>query len=126
MEDQLSEQKESLWALIASPVIWGAHFLASYGTAAVWCAKFAEPGGSLAAARAVIAGLTLVALAGIGLVGRRGWRHHRYDDSTLPHDLDSPEDRHRFLGFATSLLSGLSAVAVVYEALTIVFIESCR
>jgi hypothetical protein len=42
------------------------------------------------------------------------------------HDLDSPEDRHRFLGFATLLLSGLSAVAVAYAALAATFFDTCR
>jgi hypothetical protein len=38
---QLPEANESLWLLVASPVIWAAHFLLCYGTAAVWCAKVA-------------------------------------------------------------------------------------
>jgi len=45
--------------------------------------------------------------------------------ATLPHDDDTPEDRHRFLGFATLLLSALSAVAVLYAGLVAVFIRSC-
>jgi len=42
------------------------------------------------------------------------------------HDLDTPEDRHRFLGFATLLLSGLSAVAVLYAAFAATFFDTCR
>ena len=42
------------------------------------------------------------------------------------HDLDSPEDRHRFLGFATLLLSGLSGVAVLYAALAAMYFDTCR
>lgn len=126
MEQKLSERDEHLFTLALSPAIWGVHFLASYATAAIWCAKFVEPGGSLATARAVIGALTVTALGAIALVGRRAWRRHRYDDASLPHDFDSPQDRHRFLGFATALLSGLSAVAVAYEGLAVVFIESCR
>jgi len=122
----LPESKESLWALAASPMLWAAHFLLSYGTAAIWCAKVARQGGSLATAQIAIFVYTLVALFGILLIGWRGWRRHSYGDSTLPHDFDSPEDRHRFLGFATLLLSGLSAVAVLYEALAVVLMGSCR
>ena len=122
----LPERSESLWVLAASPLIWAAHLLLSYGTAAIWCAKFAGPGGSLSPARVAIAAYTALSLAGIGVIGWRGWKHHRLGGADLPHDADSPEDRHRFLGFATLLLSGLSAVATVYEALPALFIRSCR
>ena len=120
------EAEESLGTLAASPLIWAAHLLLSYGTGAVWCAKVAGPGGSLRSVQAAIAVYTLASLAGIALIGRRGWRRHRFGDSALPHDFDSPADRHRFLGFATVLLSGLSAVAVLYQALATAFIGSCR
>ena len=126
MTEELREQHESLWRLAASPLLWAAHLLASYCTAAVFCEKFASGAGSLANVRVAIALFTLVALAAIGAVGWRGYRRHRYGDVNTPHDFDSPEDRHRFLGFATLLLSGLSAVAVVYQALPAVFIGSCR
>lgn len=126
MTKDLSEKKESLWTLAAAPLIWAAHLLLSYCTAAIWCAKFAGPGGSLDVVRLAIALYTCVGLAGILLVGRRGWKRHRYGDSPLPHDFDSPGDRHRFLGFATVLLAGLSGVAVLYQALAAVFIGSCR
>ena len=42
------------------------------------------------------------------------------------HDLDSVDDRHRFLGFATLLLAGLSAVGVLYAALAAIYFETCR
>ena len=122
----LPEKKESLWLLTVSPAIWSGHFLLSYVTAAVWCAKLAGPGGSLGGARTAIAVYTAVALAGIGITGWIGFRRHRYGDAETPHDFDSPEDRHRFLGQATALLCGLSFVAVVYTALGAVVIGSCR
>lgn len=122
----LPEKKESLWLLTVSPVIWSAHFLLSYVTAAVWCAKLAEPGGPLGGARTAIAVYTAVALLGIGITGRIGFRRHSFGDAETPHDFDTPEDRHRFLGFATLLLSALSAVATVYVALAAVFIGTCH
>jgi hypothetical protein len=67
-----------------------------------------------------------VALAGIGFIGWQGYRRHTHGTANLPHDFDTPEDRHRFLGYATLLLSGLSAVGVVYAALAAVFMESCH
>ena len=46
----LPEQDESYWRLASAPVIWALHFLLSYATAAVWCAKVAGPDGALGAA----------------------------------------------------------------------------
>jgi hypothetical protein len=123
---QPPEENESLWMLTAGPVIWAAHFLLCYVTAAVWCAKFVGADGSLWSIRVAIAASTVVALVGIGIAGWLGFQRHSFEGSTLPHDFDSPGDRHRFLGFATLLLSGLSAVAVIYAALVAVFVRSCH
>jgi hypothetical protein len=76
--------------------------------------------------RAAVAWYTGFALAGITIVGWEGLRRHRHGTEATTHDLDSPEDRHRFLGFATLLLAGLSAVAVLYAALAATFFETCR
>jgi hypothetical protein len=126
MSSELREEDESLWRLAASPLAWSAHLLLSYCTAAIWCEKVAGRAGSLASARVAIAAYTAIALVVIVVIGWRGYKRHRFGDSTLPHDFDSPDDRHRFLGFATLLLSGLSAVAVLYQALAAVIIGSCR
>jgi hypothetical protein len=120
------ERKESLWHLVVSPLIWAAHFMASYVTAAVWCAKFATPSASLLPVRAAIAVYTVVALAGIAWNGWAGWRRHRIGSESLPHDFDTPESRHGFLGFATGLLAGLSAIATLFAASVIIFFEDCR
>lgn len=122
----LPEEEESLWLLTVAPALWAAHFLASYVTAAIWCEKLAGPGGSLGGARAAIAVYTLVALAGIVITGLIGLRRHRHGFETATHDFDTPGDRHRFLGFATLLLSGMSAVATLYVAAAAVFIGDCR
>jgi hypothetical protein len=125
--------RSSLWLLTVAPVMWGAHLLLCYVTAAVWCAKFAGPGGPLDGVRTAIALYTAAALVGIAIVGWEGFRRHSYaaplgaaGTEATTHDLDTPEDRHRFLGFATLLLSGLSAVAVVYAAFAATFFETCR
>jgi type VI protein secretion system component VasK len=122
---EIQEEKQSLWLLTLSPTIWAAHLLLSYVTASLWCAKAVGPGGSLQAVRIAIGLFTVMALAGIGITGWRGYRKHRYGAGDLPHDEDTPEDRHRFLGFATFLLSALSAVAVLYAALVALFIRRC-
>jgi hypothetical protein len=126
MSSPLREEDESLWRLAASPLAWAAHLLLSYCTAAIWCEKVAGRTGSLASARVAIAAYTVIALVVIVVIGWRGYKRHTFGDSSLPHDFDSPDDRHRFLGFATLLLSGLSAVAVLYQALAAVIIGSCR
>ena len=118
--------KGSLWLLTSAPTIWAAHLLLSYITAAVWCARFAGPDALLSGVRTAIIWYTGTALVGIGVVGWEGLRRHRHGTEATTHDLDSPEDRHRFLGFATLLLAGLSAVAVLYAALAATFFETCR
>lgn len=123
---ETSEEKQSLWRLIASPTIWAIHFILSYITASIWCAKLAGPDKSLWEVRVAIVIYTALALIGIGFIGWVGHRRHSYGRASLPHDADTSEDRHRFLGFATVLLSSLSAVAVIYAALVVVFIRSCH
>lgn len=123
---QTSEKHQSLWLLTASPTIWAAHFVLSYATAAIWCQKVAGLGGSLANVRVAIAVYSVLALSGIGIIGRIGYRKHSFGQAELPHDADTPEDRHRFLGFATVLLSALSAVAVLFAALVAVFFGTCH
>ena len=124
----------SLWLLTLGPGIWTAHLLLCYITAAVWCAKFAGAGGPLGSVRTAILWYTIAALAGIAVVGWEGFRRHRYPrgqsggggTEATTHDLDTPEDRHRFVGFATLLLSGLSALGVLYAALGAAYFETCR
>lgn len=117
------ERRESLWLLTVSPLIWSAHFVLSYATVAVWCAK---SGGSLWNARVAIIVYTVVALAGIAVTCWFGFRRHSFGTVTSTHDFDSPAGRHGFLGFSVVLLSGLSAIATLYVALPILFIGTCR
>ena len=126
MMTRLAERKESLWRLIVSPTIWAAHLMLSYITGAVWCAKYAAPGGSLTPVRWAIVIYTVLALAGIGINGWDGWQRHRFGNGSLPHDDDTPADRHRFMGYATVLLAAMSAVAVCYAALVVIFVRNCR
>ena len=122
----LPEKHERLWLLIVSPTIWAAHLLLSYTTAAVWCAKHARRDASLEPVRWLIAAYTAAALAAIAWNARDGLRRHRRGTESPPHDYDTPGDRHGFLGYATVLLAGLSAVAVLFAASVIVFFKDCR
>ena len=121
-----SPDRDTLWLLTISPIIWAAHLLLSYVTAAIGCGRFFAPGDALDGVLTGIALYTVVALAGIAFVGWEGFRRHRHGTEATTHDLDSAEDRHRFLGFATLLLSGLSALAVGYVALAVTFFDTCR
>jgi hypothetical protein len=123
---QVAERHQSLMIVTAGPLVWAAHFLLCYVTAAVWCAKQDDPLASLMTIRAAITVYTAAALALIAFYGWRGYRAHRLEGAEAPHDDDTPEDRHRFVGYATLLLAGLSGVAVVYAALVAVFIETCQ
>ena len=114
-----------LWRLTAGPLVWAIHFLASYVTAAVWCARM-MPAASLGDARTALFAYTAVALALVALLGWRGWQRHRAGRQPPPHDDATAGDRHRFLGLATALLCGLSFVAVAYTALGAVMIGTCR
>lgn len=126
MDTHVAERHESIWMLTVSPAIWALHFGLCYITAAIWCAKASSPLSPLGGIRTTIVLYTIVALGGILFTGWIGYRAHRYDGAPAPHDDDTPEDRHRFMGFATLLLSGLSAVAVIYAALVAVFVETCQ
>ena len=122
---ETAEERQSLWLLTAAPVMWAVHLLLSYITASIWCAKVTDPHASFGTVRAAIIVYSILALAGIGVIGWIGYRRHSFGSDSLPHDDDTPEDRHRFLGFSTLLLSALSAVAVVYAALVVLFFRSC-
>ena len=124
--DELAAARETIFVIPAAPAIWAAHFLASYVTGAIWCAKIGGETGSLGGARWLVAGYTVAALVAIAIVGVRGRRRHAYGHATAPHDAGTAADRHRFLGFSTMLLSALSFVAVTFVAMPIVFVETCR
>lgn len=117
---------DSLWMLTIAPATWAAHLMLCYLTAAIWCAKLAGPNGSLGGVRDAIGWYTVAALTGIAIVGWKGFRRQSDGTETTSQDSDSPESRHRFLGFATLLLAGLSAVATIYVALAAVYFETCR
>lgn len=120
------EHASSLWRLTGGPVVWATHFLLSYVTAAIHCAKVPLRDAPLGDTRTLLVVYTVLAIAAIVLLGWHALRQHMWGHGRLPHDDDSPGDRHRFLGFATLLLCGLSLVAVVFTAFAIAVIGTCR
>jgi hypothetical protein len=126
MPSPVAESRQRLWTVLASPAVWGVHFTATYVTAALWCGRWAGASHELGTAAVLIAAYTVIAMLVILAVGWSGFRAHRYGaDGSEPHDADSPEDRHRFLGLATVLLSGLSTLAVTYSALAVWLSGTC-
>jgi len=126
MTARVAERHESLLIIAAGPLVWAAHFLLCYVTAAVWCAKQGNPLVPLMTVRLSIAAFTAIALGLIACIAWWGYRAHRLGGERAPHDDDTPEDRHRFVGYATLLLAGLSGVAIVYAALVAVFVQTCQ
>jgi hypothetical protein len=125
--DRLHEDRESLWLLTFGPAIWFAHFVLCYAIVSIWCSKVARDAGPLGGAQVAIAALTVAAMAGIVVVGWMGWTRHTYGgNASPPHDYDSPEDRHRFLGFSTLLLASLSGIATLYVAAAAFLVGTCR
>lgn len=119
--------RESLWPMVAAPTIWALHFLACYVTGAVHCAKAASRAAELGQIRWWIAGFTVAALVGIALCAVDAVRHADFDGGDgLPHDASTVDDRRRFVSWSILLLSGLSAVGVVFAALPAVLIATCR
>ena len=122
----LPEEPTYLMMLASGPAIWIVHFLVTYTTVAVTCGPRGPSGGTLASAHLLVLAYTVVALGGIAVVAWGAWQRHTHGSEAPPHDMDTPGDRHRFLGFATYLLAGLSAVATVFVAVSTVLLPDCR
>jgi hypothetical protein len=122
----LPERPVFLIVLASGPAIWIAHFIVTYTTVAVACGPRGPSRDALASAQILILAYTLVALVAIAVVALGGWRRHRHGMETVPHDMDTPGDRHRFLGFATCLLAGLSAIATLFVAVAAALLPDCR
>ena len=125
-EPGLPEQPRYLVMLAAAPAIFITHFVLAYALASVWCAKLAPADGSLSGALGPLALITLVALAGVLWIGWGGYRRHRHRSEPVPHDEDTPADRHRFLGLAALLLAGLSGVAIVFVTTAFLAFDTCQ
>lgn len=119
----IPKEIETLWTLFTAPAIWALHFLISYVSAAIWCAKRGDEGFGLM--QASIAAVTLLALGMIVLSAWLALRQWSFGRQAPPHDDATAGDRTLFQGFATLLLSGLSFVAVLYVALPLMFIRGC-
>lgn len=121
-----AEEKDSIWRIAFGPLIWVTHFVLTYGGASVVCFKMFEYEWAMPFLRASIGAITLLALAGIGIVAWRSWQRWDYlDDYDYEHDRAVEEHRHEFLGHAAFLLAVLSGVGVIYVALPAAFMDTC-
>lgn len=125
MSGAVPEARESLWRLIFGPLVWAAHFLLSYVTGAIGCAKLADTQDEIGLLRLLVALYTAMAMALIAGAADHQWRRQRHASAQPAQDAGGREHRQRFLGLAGLLLCGLSAVAVIYTAAVVVAIRGC-
>lgn len=124
--EEFREERDSLWRLALPPTIWALHFVASYGAAALVCARLGGDAQAVVALRGGIVALALVALVAIGALGRRAWRQwDMMRDREWENDQAHGEDRHQFLGHAAFLLAVISAIGVIYVTLPALLVEGC-
>lgn len=124
-------QSDSLFSIIVGPLVWVGHFLVVYLTTAIICAKglFDLTVLSISIVPLVVGAATLMAaslvIAGTVLAYRRcsrlGW-----DAPDLSLDRSDTDSRRHFMAYAGLLLGGLSLLAIVWEALPVALIDSCR
>ena len=116
-----------LWRVIAAPIVWALHFLFCYVYGAIYCAK-AGRDASLAGPTLVIVIATAVALALIAASTWHLWRvrGRSLTDNDFEFEHNTPEERHRFLSHVALMLCVLSAVAVLYVAIPMLYLTSCR
>ncbi len=128
MTDDSDELPERTWYLVLlalGPAVWAIHFVVTYATVSVWCARLVERSGSVAPVRSAVIWYTAGARVAIVLIGWSGYKRHSYGGQPPPHEEDTAGDRHRFLGLATALLAGLSAIATMFVGYSAMFFETC-
>ena len=127
-------ERDSLFSLIAGPLVWAVHFLTLYILTAIACAHgfFHQEILGVRVVPLVGGAVTVVAVALIldgGWLAYRRWRGMPSDHETAPlppHDANDVARRRRFMAYAGLLLSGLALIATVWETLPILFFATCE
>ena len=127
-------ERDSLFSLIAGPLVWSVHFLTLYILTAIACAHgfFHEEILGLRVVPLVGGAVTVIAVALIldgGVLAYRRWRGMPSDGEPAPlppHDSNNVARRRRFMAYAGLLLSGLALIATVWETLPILFFATCE
>jgi uncharacterized membrane protein YozB (DUF420 family) len=116
-----------LWRVILAPTVWSLHFLVCYVGAAIYCEKLGREAAldpvRILVVLATVAGLAVVGVSTRGLLRVRG---RSLTDSDFDYEYNSPEERHRFLSHVALMLSALSAIGMIYVALPVFLLGSCR
>ncbi len=128
---EFSEESESLIRITLAPALWAIHFALSYAATAVYCAKWNHGGDGMLGFRIGFGVATACVLAAIAWLGWRSMRQWDADVGRGPRQVledlvEQEEPRHQFLGHAALLLSIISFVGVVYSALPVALIGTCR
>jgi hypothetical protein len=126
-------ERDSLFSLIAGPLVWTVHFLTLYILTAIACAHgfFHQEFLGVRVVPLVGGAVTLVAVALIldgGVLAYRRWRGMPSGGRPAPlppHDANDVASRRRFMAYAGLLLSGLALIATVWETLPILFFATC-
>jgi len=126
-------ERDSLFSLIAGPLVWTGHFLTLYIFTAIACAKgfFHDEMLGVRVVQLCGAAVTVVAVVLIldtMMLFYRRWRG-RSDGQPAPsppHDANDVASRRRFMAHAGFLLSGLALIATIWETLPIVFFATCE
>jgi hypothetical protein len=127
-------ERDSLFSLIAGPLVWSAHFLSIYVFTAIACAHGFFDDRILGVRAVPLFGgaITLVAVALILdalVLSWRRWRGHPWEgepEPLPPQDRNEIASRRRFMAHAGLLLSGLALIATIWQALPILFFASCQ
>jgi hypothetical protein len=122
-------ERDSLFGLIAGPLVWSAHFLALYVFTAIACARGVFDDEVFGVRIVALAGsaLSLLAIALIGDALYLSWRRWRSDLSDEPpHDGDDKAGTRQFMAYAGLLLSALALLATIWQTLPVYFFASCR
>jgi hypothetical protein len=134
MTDQVTQEVKretgtgtDLLHVIAAPVVWALHFLFCYVFAAIYCEK-AGRAASLDSPTLVVVIATAVALGLIGWSTLSLWRvrGRSLTDNDFEFEHNTPEERHRFLSHVALMLCVLSAVAVLYVTIPMLYLGTCR
>jgi hypothetical protein len=127
-------ERDSLFTLIAGPLVWTVHFLSLYVFTAIACAKgfFYEEILGVRVVQLFGAAVTVVAIVLILdalVLSYRRWRGIPADGQPAPlppHDKNDVASRRRFMAYAGLLLSGLALIATIWETLPLVFFTTCQ
>lgn len=119
--------RDSLIGMVATPLVWAAHFLVCYILVAVGCAfGFASAAeGEWGLVRVTLVVVTAVALAiivGLTILAYRRWLQS--GGSRRPEG--GEESRHRFMSVAALLLGVLSGIGIVYVAVPLFVLPVCQ